>query len=84
MNELEEVQLKVDHSMIHTICKLTNTLSCAHMEGSMEVAPSGQVGEDSLGVDWLGMGVRVSKGKGKEWAVEEEGDGEDPDVDYLE
>ena len=83
-NELEEAWLKVDHSMIHTICKLTTTLGHTRVVGSAEVAPSGQAGEDSLGVDWLGAGVRVSKGKGKEQAVEEEGDGDDLDVDYLE
>ena len=70
--------------MICTIHELTTTLGHACVVGSMEVAPSGQVGEVSTGVDWLGAGVRVSKGKGKEQAVEEEGDSEDLDVDYLE
>ena len=84
VNELEEAQLEVDRSMVHTIHKLTATLDRTRVVGSAEVAPSGQAGEDSPGVDWPGAGVRVSKGKGKEQAVEEEGDGEDPDVDYLE
>ena len=82
-NKLEEVWLEVDCDLIHTIHELADTLSCAHVEGSVGVAASGQVAEISPDVGWPGAGVRVSKGKGKEQAVEE-GDGDDPDVNYLE
>ena len=43
VNELEEVQLKVDHNLIHTIHELANTLSRTCMEGSVEVCHSWQL-----------------------------------------
>ena len=88
-NELAEARLKVDRDMVHAMCELTNALSRVRVEGPMGVSPGEQVGEGSWGVGWPGVGLRASKGKGKEWAVEEgEGVGDEGsdgslDDDYL-
>ncbi len=80
VNELAEVRLKVDHDMVHTMHKLTDTMSCASMGGSAGSGTSGWAVGISVGVDWPGECERgASKGRGRSglWRRERVGRADD-------